>query len=103
MMRTAAAIGAAMMMAGCTPSTNATPPADAPAPGPSGGGCTAAPLTAYVGRPFTSEVGADLQRLSGARTLRVVRPGMMVTMDFREDRLTVTLDAKGAVERVGCN
>jgi hypothetical protein len=34
--------------------------------------------------------------------VRVVRPGEMVTMDFRADRLTVTVDGHGVITRVSC-
>ncbi|MEM7123321.1 MAG: I78 family peptidase inhibitor [Pseudomonadota bacterium] len=33
-------------------------------------------------------------------TLRVVRPGDMVTMDYREDRVTVHVDENGVIERL---
>ena len=41
-------------------------------------------------------------RESGARALRWVPKGMMVTMDYRGDRLTVHLDAANRVERANC-
>jgi len=28
---------------------------------------------------------------------------MAVTMDFREDRLTINVDADNKIERIGCN
>jgi hypothetical protein len=40
--------------------------------------------------------------VSGARDLRWVAKGMMVTMDFRDDRLTVQLDAANRIERASC-
>ena len=39
---------------------------------------------------------------TGARHLRWVAKGMMVTMDYRDDRLTVYLDANNRVERASC-
>ena len=39
---------------------------------------------------------------SGAKTLRWVAKGMMVTMDYRGDRLTIHLDAANRVERANC-
>ncbi|MCY7398715.1 MAG: hypothetical protein LH466_07765 [Sphingomonas bacterium] len=39
---------------------------------------------------------------SGARTLRWVAKGMMVTMEYRGDRLTVHLDANNRVESATC-
>lgn len=34
--------------------------------------------------------------------VRVVKPGMAVTMDYSEARLTVETDAKGIITRHGC-
>ena len=34
--------------------------------------------------------------------MRVLPFGGMATMDFREDRLTVSLDKAGKVERISC-
>jgi hypothetical protein len=68
----------------------------------SGGACSIDGLGHLVGRPATAELGAKALRLSGARALRWIRPGDMVTMDFREDRLNAHLDAEGRTERFGC-
>lgn len=55
-----------------------------------------------VGQPATAELGAQLLERSGARTLRWVAHGMMVTMDFQPSRLTVYLDPQNRVDRLGC-
>lgn len=59
-------------------------------------------LDSYVGQPATTELGARLMSASRAPKLRWVAKGTMVTMDYREDRLTVWLDANNRVERVNC-
>lgn len=64
--------------------------------------CSPAPLQSLVGQPATSELGAEAMRLSGARQLRWIRPGDAVTMDYREDRLNVRLDAENRVEEFNC-
>lgn len=64
--------------------------------------CLPATLGQFTGQPATSELGAAMQRATGKTALRWVRPGMAVTMDYREDRLTVYLDAGGRVERASC-
>lgn len=56
----------------------------------------------FIGREATSALGAELQRASGARVIRWVQPGMMVTMEFREDRLTVRLDERNRVQSASC-
>jgi hypothetical protein len=74
----------------------------ATAPDPATGACNASGLGNLVGREGTAELSAEAQRRSGARQLRVIRPGDAVTMDFREDRLNIRLDAAGRVESFDC-
>ena len=82
--------------------------ATAPNEGPASEGhdgdyhCVAEPVQDLVGRPATAELGADALRRSHSRTLRWIRPGDAVTMDFLEDRLNINLDAQGNVERLNC-
>jgi hypothetical protein len=64
--------------------------------------CQADGLDALVGREPTSEVGSEILAKSGARNLRWVAPNMRVTMDFREDRVTIWLGTDNKIERVNC-
>jgi hypothetical protein len=64
--------------------------------------CKSAGLDAFAGREPTSEIGSEILARSGARTLRWVTPGMRVTMEFREDRVTVWIGTDGKIERVNC-
>lgn len=64
--------------------------------------CNADPVQNLVGRPATAELGQDALARSNSRGLRWIRPGDAVTMDYREDRLNIHLDARGAVERITC-
>jgi len=59
-------------------------------------------LQAFVGKPATAELGADILRTSGAKTMQWVAAGTMVTMDFREDRVRLYLDEANRVQRVSC-
>lgn len=72
------------------------------APTQSSGACRTEGLDELVGRPATQALGTEAMRRSGARAIRWIRPGDMVTMDHREDRLNVHLDAPGRVERFAC-
>lgn len=96
------ALAMALLLGGCAPT--AEPVAEAPAPPTASGKCTVGDpaMRDLVGRAYTAEVGAELLRRAQAATLRVIRPGDAVTMDFREDRLNVELDAKGAVAAYCC-
>ena len=66
------------------------------------GTCRKDALPSFVGQPATAALGAKMLAASGARDLRWVAKGMMVTMDYRDDRLTVHLDAANRVERARC-
>ena len=94
-----AALAALTLLAGCTSVAATEQPAPAPA---SDGKCNAAPAQHLIGRQESPETGAEAQRLSGASRMRWIRPGQMVTMDYREDRLNIELDAQGQVKVVRC-
>jgi hypothetical protein len=64
--------------------------------------CDASGAQSLVGQQATQDLGARALRLTGARTIRWIRPGDAVTMDYREDRLNIHLDGRGRVERLTC-
>jgi hypothetical protein len=80
----------------------AAPPDDIPERGAGAYVCHGEGLAQFVGQPATQELGTEMLRVSGARIIRWVAHGMMVTMDFSPQRLTVFLTADGRVERANC-
>ncbi|GIX15104.1 MAG: hypothetical protein KatS3mg118_3063 [Paracoccaceae bacterium] len=69
-----------------------------PGPAPARDACGAARLQRFVGRPY-----AELRpRLDPRLPTRVLRPGDVVTMDYRADRLNVELDRRGRIRRIRC-
>lgn len=64
--------------------------------------CNADGLAELAGQQASTPLAGDAMRRSGARALRWIRPGDMVTMDFRADRLNIYLTAEGRIERVAC-
>lgn len=64
--------------------------------------CDAAGINDLVGRTATVELGAEALRRSGSRHLRWIRPGDVVTMDYRPDRLNVRLDFQNRVDGFTC-
>lgn len=64
--------------------------------------CSTARLGNLVGQQATQTLGAETVRASNARTLRWIRPGMAVTMDYRTDRLNIHLDNQNRITRVNC-
>lgn len=86
---------AALMLTACTP----TSPPEAPG---LEGRCVTEPLAAMVGRAATPRLVARAKARAGASLVRVIRPGQAVTMDFRQGRLNVMVDAQNKVERFTC-
>lgn len=95
----AAAALPAMLLAACA----TTPALSEPGPlSDETASCDAAKAQRLMGQRATAETGAELLRLTGARTLRWVPPRTAVTMDFRADRLTVSYDDNLIIERISC-
>ena len=88
-------------MVSMTAACAAVPPDEAPRE-VGDGTCDASGLQDLVGREPTQALGAEALRRSGARSLRWIRPGDAVTMDYRPDRLNVRLDARHRVAGFDC-
>jgi len=74
----------------------------APPPPTQAGTCHDEALAGFAGNEATPAALADLQRASGAKAMRVVQPGMMVTMDFSPERVTVQLAPGNRIQRASC-
>jgi len=59
--------------------------------------CGAAGFQGLIGQPESALSGLTLPQET-----RVIRPGMAVTMDFREDRLNIEIDAGKRISRIFC-
>lgn len=64
--------------------------------------CGAVRVSDFLGQMRSDALVAEIARLSGARRVRWIRPGDMVTMDYSPERLNVHLDAEGRVARLAC-
>lgn len=81
-----------LVLAGCV-----MEPTDPPAVDPPADQCGAAALSGLVGRPAST---LDTVRLAGP--VRMIRPGMAVTMDYSAERLNIAIDAREVITRVYC-
>ena len=93
-------LGAVLLIVGCAavpPDREPPPPADNVERA-----CSATGLDNLLGRPASETLGAEALRRSGAGALRWIRPGDAVTMDYREDRLNIHLNARDRVDRFAC-
>lgn len=82
------------MLAACM-QTTATPPGE-------DGSCSAAKAQALIGRQHSEALGKDALRRTGAKVIRLIRPGQAVTMDYRTDRLNIGVDERDKVIRITC-
>jgi hypothetical protein len=64
--------------------------------------CQTAGTDEFVGRAGNSQSGAAIKRVSKAAVLRWAPPGVMLTMDYREDRVTVWLDSAYKITKIRC-
>ncbi|WP_108447448.1 I78 family peptidase inhibitor [Halomonas denitrificans] len=99
-----APIAAALLLAGCAGGSTTPDPAPAPPPPEvtAGSDCDATSLQDRLGQRFTAALGEALQAESGAATLRVLHPGTVATLDYRQDRLNVRLDERDIITAIDC-
>ena len=97
-------IGRIIVGAACVLAVSACAAAGPPVRGETPGSrCNDSDIQPFVGRQATAELGAEMQRVSGAAIVRWVPHGTMITMEYRSDRLTVYLDSNNRVERISCS
>jgi hypothetical protein len=96
-MRIAFAILSVLPLAACM-----TTPSGQPGSGEPVGSCRNEGLDQFAGQPASADLGARMLRQSGARTIRWVPHGGVVTMEFSPYRLTVQLDSSNRVETARC-
>lgn len=64
--------------------------------------CDAAAAQDLVGKPYSDAAGKDAQARTKSKSMRLIRPGMAVTMDFRNDRLNIEVDDKSVITAIRC-
>ena len=94
--RTLAVLPAVLWLAAC-----AGHPTDPAAP-PIAGACNAEAAQAWIGKPATEANVQAAFKATGAKSLRSLKPGDAMTMDYRTDRVNVVQDANGAIEKISC-
>jgi hypothetical protein len=78
-------------------------PADGPAPaGPASDTCRSDPGQRFVGQRATAESGAAILSATRSREIRWIPPGVIVTMEYKFGRVTVSYDEEYRILRVSC-
>ena len=76
--------------------------ATAPTNEPAGGLCRPGSADRFAGQAATAELGREMLAASGARQLRWVPHGGIITMEFSPSRLTVRLDQANRIVSATC-
>lgn len=98
----------AIGLSACTSSGNSNPADTAAAPtkpvppAPEDDKCNSRLAAQFVGQTYSDALLAQVKAAVGHDTIRVIRPNQPVTMDFREERLNLDLDASDKITRVHC-
>lgn len=87
-------VGLALGLAACVPEPVAPPLID---PLTTENACGADDLQGLVGQS-----ASVLATMRFGQTVRVIRPGMGVTMDFSPQRLNIEVDADEVITRISC-
>lgn len=98
---------AAALLGGCAanaaPADSDGPPPPIPVHGVTPGHkCDAAGTNRFIGQPGTSATGAQIMSATKAAVLRWAPPGYMLTMDYREDRVTIYLGPDRKITQIKC-
>jgi hypothetical protein len=92
---------APVLLAGCS-TAPAAPPA-IPVHGETAGHtCNTSRTAQFIGQIRSDELGAEITRATNATVLRWAPPGVMLTTDYRSDRVTVRLDPSSRITQVKC-
>ncbi len=91
-LRPLALLPAALLLTACATQPDATPPT----------ACNADAAQRHVGHAATAEMIEAARKDAGASSVRTLKPGQVVTMEYLEGRLNLYLDASGKIERIGC-
>ncbi|MDX3883974.1 MAG: I78 family peptidase inhibitor [Sphingomonas sp.] len=90
----------ALLLSGCMDDHHDRPGHSRP-PRPQGE-CRADRAQYLVGKVAEGGVIERARKATGARTVRMLRPGQPVTMDYRADRLNVEVDSRQFIRSIRC-
>lgn len=98
----AAPLLATALLAACS-----TAPVDPKAPGPvtthpAGGDCRMAGAQFALGRTADAALLTEAAQRAGAKTVRVLRPNQVITMEFNAQRLNLEVDKANRVVAARC-
>lgn len=83
---------------------SSTPPVETggPLPPQADGSCNADAAQSFVGKPADAQNTEQARIAAGADVARVLKPGQVVTMEYRQGRLNLDVDASNTITGVRC-
>jgi hypothetical protein len=72
------------------------------AAGPAPQSCDAGPAHTVFGRSITPALEQEALQVTGARTVRLLRPGQAITREYDRDRLNLQLNSDNVAVRAYC-
>ncbi len=97
------AVAAFIALAGCAAATPAAPPrGHDTAPRGDDDICDAAAASVLIGLPASEKNAASALKLSGAGTIKWIRPGEPVTFEYMTSRLIIDVDRDGRIAGFRC-
>lgn len=67
-----------------------------------GHACDASGTDRYLGRKGNPSSGRAIRHATHSKVIRWAPPGYAMTMDFRADRVTITLDESYKITKINC-
>lgn len=64
--------------------------------------CNADTARPVIGKTATAEVVEEARKAAGAGIARTLKPGQVVTMEYRADRLNIDVDERNVITNVRC-
>ncbi len=64
--------------------------------------CDAGPVAWAVGKPASADIVERVRIDSHSRTVRMLRPGQMITMEFSAERVDIRVDGANVILAVSC-
>ncbi|NYT66409.1 hypothetical protein H0A58_10585 [Alcaligenaceae bacterium] len=64
--------------------------------------CNSDPVQSLLGKNPNPSVMAQAKQLSGAKQLRTLLPGQVMTMEYNPERLNILVDDADTITRINC-
>ncbi|AIT28400.1 I78 family peptidase inhibitor [Bordetella holmesii] len=67
-----------------------------------GKSCDAQPTQRMVGQAFSDSASSNVLSGSGSSTVRVLKPGQVMTLEYNPSRVNIIVDGQGKISAIRC-